>query len=115
MIRKVNLNWNWSGHLEGELNFYFGDEMNNTAEDKIAARREEKKKTKLATAWINPAVSPHLSESNLWKWSCWLPLIRLCCWRQTEALGHISLISNSVTKGDRFPSSSSTDGIKMLD
>lgn len=47
MIRKVNLNWNWSGHLEGELNFYFGDEMNNTAEDKIAARREEKKKNKI--------------------------------------------------------------------
>lgn len=44
MIRKVNPNWNWSGHLEGELNFHFGDKRNDTAEDKIAERREGEKK-----------------------------------------------------------------------
>ena len=29
IIMKVNPNWNWSGHLEGELNFHFGEERNN--------------------------------------------------------------------------------------
>lgn len=34
---------------------------------------------------------------------------------QTEVLGHISLISNSLTEPDRFPSFSCTDGIKWPD